>query len=308
MEGEGPGRKRVRDLIQGSELRVDRIGDVGRLELGALADVEEGGAGGLLRANQGQLHLREAGLAPGGHAAGQLAGEMLVPHLQALPDQVLPVLTLRQHEHEGPIPGHQPPQPGGEGGTELDGQGPGDVPGRELPDGPGVDHLGAPLQEPSEVFGPERAEQGRPPPVHRGAPPVHLPESQEVPRVGPAGRHQVAGEGLLVGSVEQRAPRLLLPDRGGGPTPRHGAGRAERGPRIVRRVDRSVVGQDEQPVLDRPEQCPGERLGLLRGEEVGPGHRASQQGSAGERGEGRRAVEQQIRQVLGGVAGGRQGL
>jgi hypothetical protein len=59
--------------------------------------------------------------------------------------------------------------------------------------------------------------------------------------------------------------------------------------------------------VDRPVQGAGQRLGLVGGDEVGSGHRPDQQRPAGEHPRRRGAVQQQVGEVLGGVAGGGQG-
>ncbi len=74
------------------------------------------------------------------------------------------------------------------------------------------------------------------------------------------------------------------------------------------RVHREVVGQGEQPLPDGAVRRPGQRLGLLRGEQVRTGHPADHQRAAGEHGDRPPAVPQHERLVLGRVAGRRDDL
>ena len=74
----------------------------------------------------------------------------------------------------------------------------------------------------------------------------------------------------------------------------------------MRRVHRRRVGQGEQPA-QRGVLGAGQRLGLLRAGQVGAGRRADQQRPAGEHRQHLRPVQQQVREVLSGVAGGSPG-
>jgi hypothetical protein len=75
----------------------------------------------------------------------------------------------------------------------------------------------------------------------------------------------------------------------------------------VRRVHRHVVGQRENALVQRPPQRPGQLLGPVRRDQVGPGYRPDQQRPAGEQRGRPVTVEQQVGQVLRGVAGRGQG-
>ena len=78
-------------------------------------------------------------------------------------------------------------------------------------------------------------------------------------------------------------------------------GGAER-PRPVRRIHRRRLRQREQSAHRRV-LCPGQRLRLLRAGQVGAGGRAGQQRPPGEHPQHPPAVEQQVREMLSGMAG-----
>ena len=69
-----------------------------------------------------------------------------------------------------------------------------------------------------------------------------------------------------------------------------------------------VVGQGQDPFLQRPPQGPGQRLGLVGRDEIGACHRVDQQRTTGEQPDGPVPVGQQPAQVLGRVPGRGQGL
>jgi hypothetical protein len=92
---------------------------------------------------------------------------------------------------------------------------------------------------------------------------------------------------------------------GGGPLT-FARGGAERSG-SVGRVHAELVGQRQQPLVQRPVGSPGQRLGQLRAGQVSAGDRADQQGSAAEQGQRPAVVQQQVAGVLGGVPGGGQG-
>jgi len=133
---------------------------------------------------------------------------------------------------------------------------------------------------------------------------VPVAEAQEVGRVAAVPGEQQGDEGVLVRSGEQRVLGAFATDgRGALAVGRRGAERA----RAVGRVDGQVVGQREDPLLQRLPQRASQRLGLVGGDQVGAGDCADEQRAAREQCDRFRAVSQQPAQVLGRVTRGGDG-
>jgi hypothetical protein len=126
----------------------------------------------------------------------------------------------------------------------------------------------------------------RPGPASSTIPTLFPPRAQNcwprlVVQAGADGEEQ-GHEGVFVGPTQQRVGRSLPAD-GGDPLAAGGNGAERAG--AVGGVDGQVVGQAQQPLLDRPPQRPGERPGELWRNEVGAGHRPDQQRSDAEQGD-----------------------
>ena len=89
---------------EGAQLDGDRAGEVAVGDLAGLADIQH--HAGLVVEPLGLDHrepgLGEAGGSPGGHAAGQLAHQVVVADGAALAGQLPAVLVLVQDEHQRP--------------------------------------------------------------------------------------------------------------------------------------------------------------------------------------------------------------
>ena len=102
-----------------------------------------------------------------------------------------------------------------------------------------------------------------------GADPVALPQPQKVRRVAAEAGQQLGHEGVLVGGGQQPVVAAFGADGGGPLAPdRGGAERAG----AVGRVHGQLVGQRQEPLVQRPVGGPGQRLGQLRAGQVGAGH------------------------------------
>ena len=134
------------------------------------------------------------------------------------------------------------------------------MPGRKAVDRADIDELGSVGDRGLELPWRQPAKQGRVVAVDGRATPVHLAEPEEVVGVSPEPGHQALDEGVLVGRGEQRVRRPLTADRRRPLAARRR--RAERA-RAVRRVDREVVGQSQDPLVQRSTQLAGEGLGLV---------------------------------------------
>jgi hypothetical protein len=297
-----PGRQLV-GAGEGAELDVVCAGEVAGGELGLLADVQDGLAGLVRDLGDRDVGLGQAGGPPGRHAAVKLTGQPLVADLQALADQVSAVLLGVQDQHEGPVVGHQPAQPGRERTAQRDREGARDVPGGEGGHRPRVDQFGTIGQQPPHLRWGQWGQRWRGGTVHARATVVDLAQSQKVVGIGAEPAEQQLDEGVLIGDGQQRVGRLLAADGGG----RLGArgGRAER-PGAVGGVHAQVVGEGEDPLVQGAPQRPSQRLRAVGADQVGAGHRADQQRPAGEQHQWSGAIDQEVGEMLGGVAGGRQ--
>ncbi len=240
--------------------------------------------------------------APRLDATVELSGQTLVADGQTLPHQVDPVLVLVDDEHQRLVAPGKPSQPTGELRAQRDRQGAGDVAGGEPVDRPHVDD-GSPVRHEA----PDRAGvewlQARPLPVDLRTDAVDLAELEEIGREGAEAGQETSDEGVLVGRVQQRVRRSFAADRGHTTCP--GGDRAER-PGAVGWVHGDLVGQAEQPLVDRGPQRPGQLLGTFGADEVGARHRPGEQRPAAEQGARAVAVAEQVREVFGRVAGGGQ--
>ena len=217
---------------EGAQLDGDRAGEVAVGDLAGLADIQH--HTGLviqpLGLDQREPGLGEAGGSPGGHAAGQLAHQVVVADGAALADQLAAVLVVVQDEHQRLGVVEEPAQPAGELRPQRDRQRPGDVAGRERGDRAGVDQHRAAGHMRADLVG---REQGQDPPVaaeQLGADPVALPQPQEVGRVAAEAGQQLGHEGVLVGGGQEPVVAALGADGGASARPSPGAAQNEPAP------------------------------------------------------------------------------
>ena len=137
----------------------------------------------------------------------------------------------------------------------------------------------------------------------RRAAPVHLAQPAEIRRVGAKTRQEGRDEDILAGRAQQRVCGALGADGRRARAARRG--RAER-PGPVGRVDGQAVREGEDPFVQRPPQLPGQLLGALGRDEVRARHRPDQERAAREQRPRPPPIEEQVRQVLGGMSGGGQ--
>ena len=93
----------ARSARQGPEFDPRSTADVTRRELGRLSHVEDRTRRG--RAGEHGRRHGPTGVTPGVEAAGDLAGERLVPDAEGLADQIRSILPAVEHEHELADPG-----------------------------------------------------------------------------------------------------------------------------------------------------------------------------------------------------------
>src|SRR6185437_5824435 len=99
-----------------AQLDVQGAGDVSGGVFAALAHVEQRAALRPVGGEEGGGGLGAAGFEPGGHAAGEVPGQMLVADFQCLPQRLVQVsvLVLVGEQDQRRVGGQQPAEPGGE--------------------------------------------------------------------------------------------------------------------------------------------------------------------------------------------------
>ena len=157
---------------------------------------------------------RRSGGGPGGDAAGELAGEVVVADLERLPDDLGRVLVGVADDDQRPVGRDQPAEPGGERRPQRDRHRAGHVAGGVVGDRPYVDHDRA-----RRPAGPRRRDgRARAAPARRAtgrAAPVDLAEPQEVRRIA---AQPASSRATNVSSSGRRSSGLVAfsrADRGG---------------------------------------------------------------------------------------------
>ncbi len=285
-----------------AELDVARRGNVPGVELRGLPHVHQGGAGDFAGMHQPCARDAESSHDSGGDAADQVADEVVVADLRCLPRDLGGVLVLVAYDDERAVGRGDPAEPGGERVPQRDRQGSGDVRRCEGNDGSHVEEDPAPVHQLAGRGRADRLQVGRR--TEKGGPAaVPLAEVVEVAGIGAQRGEQRGDERVLVSGPQQRVGRPFLADAAGPLGPGWcGAERAG----AVGGPQRDVVGQGEQ-ALHRAVLAAGQLLGAGRVDQVGAGGGADDEGPAGEHPDRCVAVEEQVGEVLVGVAGGGEG-
>ena len=260
----------------GAELDVAGAGNVPGGVLVGLADIDDSAVHGG-RLDHGDGGDRASAGAPGVDPAGQLADEPFVADVEALADQLVPVLVVVEDEHERPVRLDEPAEPAAKRRSQRVGQRAGEVPGGERGDRADIDDHATRREVALDVVGAEPVEAGQCV-VAAGSEPVQLGKPGEVGGEGAEPGEEPRDELVLIRDAEQWVRDPLTTERAGA---LRGAGRGAERPGAVGRVDGDVVGK-LVVAAQRVEHLAGQRLGPLGAAQIGPSDRADHQRPTGE--------------------------
>src|SRR5437016_3097763 len=246
VDSEGPSWNGAGRGHNAAKLHMLRPGNVPAGPLACLAHIQGRAVRLLVDLANCNARNGQARRPPGAHAVLKLTGQVLVSDLQALLDEVLPILVRCADENQWPVSLDDPAEPGGEGGTQRNRHGGGDMLAGKIHKRTDVDHDCPRCLVAANFVDRERGEVRCLFTIQTGSALIHSPQTEEVRRVSAEAIEEHPDERILGGRLEQRA---CLPLSSEGRCVRTvGAGRTERA-RAMRRVDGQIVRKVSETLM-----------------------------------------------------------